>query len=689
MRPSQGAAYYSRGARSVATVAPAASSSFSQPAGVISSSTRRNIQGVVVSSGASSFQSYTPAVNSAASATLGASTAASAGRTGLAASRVVSTSALQGASTGVAASATTGVMPSTRNVTTAAASIQRPTLTSYSGSSSYLVRDGSTGGGSPITYSANSSYLPKEGSVGGGSVSFPTSSYGYSANGYSANGYSAKEGSSANGYSASSSYLQGSASPTVVSRIHSGRSTSLSYTDAFPSSASPANAALGPPAPALSPSASPSISDRPPLEFFHEGQTLEYLSASVGSWIQCVVCATRADGAVQIDVKKEYWMELQEQSSKLRLPGSATPGAGQAKSPAAQEEGVQTTGLPAGMKVEYYNESFGRWIAATVEYFNPHMGTYKLDVQESVHPDQLRIPAEPSPKTNGDSQLSPPSCAFQLRMPADEADMPSRASSFAHSDVTMSPRSPSRLHGDSAFRGPAFPEEVDTVPRDDVKPASPDEVDTVPRDDVKVSKVTLQDGASLVVVTDLAGTQLGAFDKSAIEFELHCTTEQLDPWLNGLATQILPGLLMLIAGEVNERGALLKDTEKERDDLRGTEDYDFFGLDADECDEKTIDRAYRRASTKLHPDKGGDEAAFAEMRKRYDQLKALRGEEKPKDQKAGGGSIKWDPKSRVSMITAHADLRGQLVWITKKIEDASGQIAQLRERQQTCRALTN
>jgi len=116
-----------------------------------------------------------------------------------------------------------------------------------------------------------------------------------------------------------------------------------------------ANAALGPPAPALSPSASllgvASISDRPPLVFFQEGQTLEYLSASVGSWIQCAVIATRADGAVQIDVKKEYWMELQEQSSKLRLPGSAPPGAGQAKSPAAQGAGVHTTGLPAGAAV--------------------------------------------------------------------------------------------------------------------------------------------------------------------------------------------------------------------------------------------------------------------------------------------------------------------------------------------------
>lgn len=175
------------------------------------------------------------------------------------------------------------------------------------------------------------------------------------------------------------------------------------------------------------------------------------------------------------------------------------------------------------------------------------------------------------------------------------------------------------------------------------------------------------------------------FNQSHIQFELECDAEELSTWLDSLDLQQLPGLLTLLAHEVNRRGAELKAAEKDRDSLQGSEDYDFFGLDGEACTDKDIERAYRKKSAQLHPDKGGTDREFQDMREKYEQLKNLRNESKRKE---GGGAIKWDTKSRPSMLDAHASLREQLVWITRHIEEVQTQLETLKTRQRTRFTLT-
>lgn len=175
------------------------------------------------------------------------------------------------------------------------------------------------------------------------------------------------------------------------------------------------------------------------------------------------------------------------------------------------------------------------------------------------------------------------------------------------------------------------------------------------------------------------------FNQSHVQFELECDAEELSTWLASLDLQQLPGLLTLLAHEVNRRGAQLKAAEKDRDSLQGSEDYSFFGLDGEACSDKDIERAYRKKSAQLHPDKGGTDKDFQDMREKYEQLKNLRNESKRKE---GGGAIKWDTKSRPSMLDAHASLREQLVWITRHIEEVQKQLETLKTRQRTRFTLT-
>jgi hypothetical protein len=198
-----------------------------------------------------------------------------------------------------------------------------------------------------------------------------------------------------------------------------------------------------------------------------------------------------------------------------------------------------------------------------------------------------------------------------------------------------------------------------------------------PREDTKVFVVELENGEKGVVVQSIEGKRW-RFQQSSIDFELAADAGTLKEWLTGIKDQQFPGLLTLLAGEVTERGGGLKSMEKERDALRGTEDYDFFDLDGAECTDKDVERAYRKKSMQLHPDKGGDEAAFDGMRKKFEQIMELRGESKRKE---GSGAIRWDPNSRESMMQAHGDLREQLIWITRHMEQVEEEVRDLRRRQ--------
>eukprot|EP00930_Biecheleria_cincta_P028721 TRINITY_DN20029_c0_g1_i1.p1 TRINITY_DN20029_c0_g1~~TRINITY_DN20029_c0_g1_i1.p1 ORF type:complete len:720 (-),score=114.06 TRINITY_DN20029_c0_g1_i1:301-2460(-) len=55
-----------------------------------------------------------------------------------------------------------------------------------------------------------------------------------------------------------------------------------------------------------------------PAPMFQVGEALEYDSASQGAWIPCMVAKARDDGAVQIDVKADYWITATEQTRKLK-----------------------------------------------------------------------------------------------------------------------------------------------------------------------------------------------------------------------------------------------------------------------------------------------------------------------------------------------------------------------------------
>mgnify|MGYP002803539448 FL=1 len=194
---------------------------------------------------------------------------------------------------------------------------------------------------------------------------------------------------------------------------------------------------------------------------------------------------------------------------------------------------------------------------------------------------------------------------------------------------------------------------------------------------VKIYMLETRTGETAVAVERPDGKRW-RFMRNSIDFELQCTADALQQWLDGLTSEQLPGLLTLLANEVNTRGEALKTAEKERDSLRGSEDYEFFGLDGQQCTDKDIERAYRKKSTQLHPDKGGDEESFNHMREKYEQLKSLRDTTK---RSKGGGSIKWDARSRESMLRAHVDLREQLVWITRHLTDVEEELKVLKSRQ--------
>jgi len=196
--------------------------------------------------------------------------------------------------------------------------------------------------------------------------------------------------------------------------------------------------------------------------------------------------------------------------------------------------------------------------------------------------------------------------------------------------------------------------------------------------EVVLKKATLSDGQERILVSDRGGTELASFGQSEIEFELKADPTELTNWLQSMDQCIMPGLLSLLGSEVGARGSRLKAAEKERDEFKGIEDYEFFGLGNSVSDQDLV-KAYRKQSTKLHPDKGGDEADFNDMRQRYERLQKLRGLEKEKT-KGGGGQITYDPDDRDSMLHAHEEFRLQLVYITRELRKVEADLQELRHR---------
>jgi len=260
------------------------------------------------------------------------------------------------------------------------------------------------------------------------------------------------------------------------------------------------------------------------------------------------------------------------------------------------------------------------------------------------------------------------------------------AASSASAKSTRSPTKGSSQGKDSATAPPPSVPQV-RAPAAALEDPSAAGNDPRARNDVKCYKGFPKDGGRPYIVIEMTNGRKFKFDQKFVEFELRCQDLQaLTEWLNGIETPFMPGLLTLLADEVKERGDELKKVKQEYDVLRGEEDYRFFGLDGAECTDKDIDRAYRQLSTKLHPDKGGDEKSFQDMKERYEQLKTIRSE-KEDWAKEGSGTIKWDPRSRESMLEAHTDLRAQLLFISKEIIDISKQVVELQQRSRLRRCL--
>jgi len=211
-----------------------------------------------------------------------------------------------------------------------------------------------------------------------------------------------------------------------------------------------------------------------------------------------------------------------------------------------------------------------------------------------------------------------------------------------------------------------------------------------------ILRVTGADGIEYIVALDNDGNELGSFCHTHINFELSASKEDLDEWLEKLDSRLLYALLSLLSDELASRKLVLDDLKEKRAELYAVEDYVFFGLDADATWQDVV-RAYRRLSAQLHPDKGGDEAAFADMRQRYDRIRALhnkrqmesRANYEQEDEGAvfdgdgtmgGSNDIEWDPQDRESMLTAHQELHLQLVWLTNEVRKLEVDIESVRSR---------
>jgi len=220
-----------------------------------------------------------------------------------------------------------------------------------------------------------------------------------------------------------------------------------------------------------------------------------------------------------------------------------------------------------------------------------------------------------------------------------------------------------------------------------------------------VQKLTAADGSIYYAVLDSQGEELGSFGPDALDFELRSNPQQVETWIQQLRTELLPGLLQLLADEVGEQGRRMRAAEERLGHAHAPDDYRFFGLPAD-CPDRDLERAYRRVAARLHPDKGGDVASFDAMKKRYERLKAFRArggvvggpesaqnagdggmdadvvdEGEARLAGSGGGAITWDPGNRQSMLLAHEELRLQLIYIADRIQSLEAEVAELERRQ--------
>lgn len=73
-------------------------------------------------------------------------------------------------------------------------------------------------------------------------------------------------------------------------------------------------------------------------------------------------------------------------------------------------------------------------------------------------------------------------------------------------------------------------------------------------ENVRLRKEVTASGSPTIAVDDADGTHLGTFGEECVSFELRCKdSERIHRWLEGIETKMLPGLLTLLAEEVQRR----------------------------------------------------------------------------------------------------------------------------------------
>merc|ERR1719387_214003 len=104
---------------------------------------------------------------------------------------------------------------------------------------------------------------------------------------------------------------------------------------------------------------------RPPVapQRYQVGERVEYRSDSQKRWIPATITATDARGAIQVDVKPNWWIEVEQQADRVRRRRTTE---------AATPEGFER--FEKNERVEYKSDTHKSWVPAIVQAVDPKTG---------------------------------------------------------------------------------------------------------------------------------------------------------------------------------------------------------------------------------------------------------------------------------------------------------------------------
>ena len=111
---------------------------------------------------------------------------------------------------------------------------------------------------------------------------------------------------------------------------------------------------------------------RPPVapQRYQVGERVEYRSDSQKRWIPATITATDARGAIQVDVKPNWWIEVEQQADRVRRRRTTE---------VATPEGFER--FEKNERVEYKSDTHKSWVPAIVQAVDPKTGAIQLDVK--------------------------------------------------------------------------------------------------------------------------------------------------------------------------------------------------------------------------------------------------------------------------------------------------------------------